>query len=127
YASHDQVRAFRTHRHHPFFAAWMEPRRRAPAQVERSAPGVHSALAALADGGTLLLEESGALPPPVQTRLLRVLAEQAMTPLGAERPVKVDLRVIAASHRDLRQMVESGAFREDLFYRLNGASLKLPP
>ena len=48
-------------------------------------------------------------------------------PLGAEKPVKVDIRVIAASHRDLRQMVEAGAFREDLFYRLNGALLKLPP
>ena len=105
----------------------MEPRRRAPEQVERSAPGVHSALDALADGGTLFLDEIGDMPLHLQTRLLRVLAEQEVTPLGAERPVKVDIRVIAASHRDLWQMVESGAFREDLFYRLNGASLKLPP
>tara|TARA_R100000789_G_scaffold17268_1_gene20477 strand:- start:462 stop:1067 length:606 start_codon:yes stop_codon:yes gene_type:complete len=67
------------------------------------------------------------MPLHLQTRLLRVLAEQEVMPLGAEKPVKVDIRVVAASHRDLRQMVESGAFREDLFYRLNGAALKLPP
>ncbi len=218
YASHDQVRAFRTHRHQLFFAALMEPRRRAPAATERSSPAGQSPLDALADddpvmrkmlararrlcseplnvllngetgtgkerlakalhesgsrrskpfvaincgampeslieselfgyapgtftgarskgmrgliqqadGGTLFLDEIGDMPLHLQTRLLRVLAEQEVTPLGAERPVKVDIRVIAASHRDLRQMVESGAFREDLFYRLNGASLKLPP
>jgi transcriptional regulator of acetoin/glycerol metabolism len=80
-----------------------------------------------ADGGTLFLDEIGDMPLHLQTRLLRVLAEQEVMPLGAEKPVKVDIRVVAASHRDLRQMVESGAFREDLFYRLNGASLKLPP
>jgi len=218
YASHDQVRAFRTHRHQLFFAALMEPRRRAPEPAERSAPGGHAALDALADddpvmrkmlarakrlcseplnvllngetgtgkerlakalhesgcrrskpfvaincgampeslieselfgyapgtftgarskgmrgliqqadGGTLFLDEIGDMPLHLQTRLLRVLAEQEVMPLGAEKPVKVDIRVVAASHRDLRQMVESGAFREDLFYRLNGASLKLPP
>ncbi|OWG39330.1 transcriptional regulator [Stutzerimonas stutzeri] len=218
YASHDQVRAFRTHRHQLFFAALMEPRRRAPAATERCSPAGQSPLDALADddpvmrkmlararrlcseplnvllngetgtgkerlakalhesgsrrskpfvaincgampeslieselfgyapgtftgarskgmrgliqqadGGTLFLDEIGDMPLHLQTRLLRVLAEQEVTPLGAERPVKVDIRVIAASHRDLRQMVESGAFREDLFYRLNGASLKLPP
>ena len=80
-----------------------------------------------ADGGTLFLDEIGDMPLHLQTRLLRVLAEQEVMPLGAEKPVKVDIRVIAASHRDLRQMVEAGAFREDLFYRLNGALLKLPP
>ncbi|HCW95659.1 MAG TPA: Fis family transcriptional regulator [Pseudomonas sp.] len=80
-----------------------------------------------ADKGTLFLDEIGDMPLHLQTRLLRVLAEQEVTPLGAEQPVKVDIRVIAASHRDLRQMVEAGAFREDLFYRLNGALLKLPP
>ena len=63
-----------------------------------------------ADGGTLFLDEIGDMPLHLQTRLLRVLAEQEVTPLGAERPVKVDIRVIAASHRDLRQMVESGRF-----------------
>ncbi len=217
YASHDQVRAFRTHRHQLFFAALMEPRRRSAVAQSGLSSG-HSPLAALADddpvmrkmlarahrlcseplnvllngetgtgkerlakalhesgsryskpfvaincgaipeslieselfgyapgtftgarskgmrgliqqadGGTLFLDEIGDMPLHLQTRLLRVLAEQEVTPLGAERPVKVDVRVIAASHRDLRQMVEGGAFREDLFYRLNGASLKLPP
>ena len=80
-----------------------------------------------ADGGTLFLDEIGDMPLQLQTRLLRVLAEQEVMPLGAGQPTKVDLRVIAASHRDLRQLVEEGGFREDLFYRLNGASLKLPP
>src|SRR5690606_41276789 len=105
----------------------MEPRRRAPEQVERSAPGVHSALDALADGGTLFLDEIGEMPLHLQTRLLRVLAEQEVTPLGAERPVKVDVRVIAGRHRGLRQGGESGALPEGLFSRLNGASLQPPP
>lgn len=79
-----------------------------------------------ADGGTLFLDEIGDMPLHLQTRLLRVLAEQEVMPLGAEKPVKVNIRVIAASHRDLRQMSDNGQFREDLYYRLNGATLKLP-
>ena len=79
-----------------------------------------------ADGGTLFLDEIGDMPLHLQTRLLRVLAEQEVMPLGADKPVKVDIRVIAASHRDLRQMIDAGQFREDLFYRLNGAILRLP-
>ncbi|SDH71077.1 Transcriptional regulator of acetoin/glycerol metabolism [Pseudomonas benzenivorans] len=79
-----------------------------------------------ADGGTLFLDEIGDMPLHLQTRLLRVLAEQEVMPLGADKPIKVDLRVIAASHRDLRQMSDAGQFREDLYYRLNGATLKLP-
>ncbi|MGM0983421.1 MAG: sigma-54-dependent Fis family transcriptional regulator [Pseudomonadota bacterium] len=84
-------------------------------------------LIAQADGGTLFLDEIGDMPLQLQTRLLRVLAEQEVLPIGASRPVKVDLRVVAATHRDLRELIQAGRFREDLFYRLNGASLRLPP
>ena len=84
-------------------------------------------LIAQADGGTLFLDEIGDMPLQLQTRLLRVLAEQEVLPIGASRPLKVDLRVVAATHRDLRGLIELGSFREDLFYRLNGASLRLPP
>lgn len=84
-------------------------------------------LIAQADGGTLFLDEIGDMPLQLQTRLLRVLAEQEVLPIGASRPVKVDLRVVAATHRDLRGLIDQGRFREDLFYRLNGASLRLPP
>lgn len=79
-----------------------------------------------ADGGTLFLDEIGDMPLHLQTRLLRVLAEQEVMLLGGEKPIKVDIRVIAASHRDLRQMIEQSEFREDLYYRLNGAILRLP-
>ncbi|APE30774.1 transcriptional regulator [Halomonas aestuarii] len=79
-----------------------------------------------ADGGTLFLDEIGDMPLSLQTRLLRVLAEREVMPLGAEQPVKVDIRVITATHRDLSQMICDGHFREDLYYRLNGAQLRLP-
>ncbi|HEX7340093.1 MAG TPA: sigma 54-interacting transcriptional regulator, partial [Rhodanobacteraceae bacterium] len=79
------------------------------------------------DGGTLFLDEIGDMPVHLQTRLLRVLSEKEVLPLGAERPVPVDLRVVSATHRDVRQLLEDGSFREDLYYRLNGASLALPP
>jgi transcriptional regulator of acetoin/glycerol metabolism len=78
-------------------------------------------------GGTLFLDEIGDMPLLLQTRLLRVLEEQEVTPLGCETPIKVDLRVICASHRNLQDMLERGEFREDLFYRLNGITLDLPP
>jgi transcriptional regulator of acetoin/glycerol metabolism len=77
-------------------------------------------------GGTLFLDEIGDMPLLLQTRLLRVLEEQEVIPLGAETGVPVDLRVICASNRDLREMIASGAFREDLYYRLNGITLQLP-
>lgn len=83
-------------------------------------------LVAQADGGTLFLDEIGDMPLALQTRLLRVLSESEVLPLGAERPVPVRLNVIAATHRDLRDSVASGAFREDLYYRLCGAMLELP-
>ena len=77
-------------------------------------------------GGTLFLDEIGDMPLALQTRLLRVLEEQEIVPLGAEAPIKVELSVISASHRRLREMIERGEFREDLYYRLNGITLELP-
>ena len=78
------------------------------------------------DGGTLFLDEIGDMPLGMQTRLLRVLAEREVLPLGADRPVRVNLHVVAASHRDLRRQIAAGTFREDLYYRLCGATLALP-
>ena len=78
-------------------------------------------------GGTLFLDEIGDMPLLLQTRLLRVLEEQEVTPLGSEASIKVDLRVICASHRHLQDLLERGEFREDLYYRLNGITLDLPP
>jgi len=79
-----------------------------------------------ASGGTLFLDEIGDMPLLLQTRLLRVLEEQEVIPLGAETAVPVDLRVICASNQDLRGMIAGGSFREDLYYRLNGITLELP-
>ncbi|HEY5263972.1 MAG TPA: sigma-54-dependent Fis family transcriptional regulator [Steroidobacteraceae bacterium] len=79
-----------------------------------------------ASGGTLFLDEIGDMPLGLQTRLLRVLEEHEVVPLGAETPMKVDLRVICASHQNLRGMIARGQFREDLYYRLNGITLELP-
>jgi transcriptional regulator of acetoin/glycerol metabolism len=78
------------------------------------------------DGGTLFLDEIGDMPLALQTRLLRVLEDREILPLGSETPVKVDLHVIAASHRNLRDMISQGTFRDDLYYRLNGITLELP-
>jgi transcriptional regulator of acetoin/glycerol metabolism len=77
-------------------------------------------------GGTLFLDEIGDMPLMLQTRLLRVLEEQEIVPLGSENPIKVDLHVLAASHRNLREMIARGTFRDDLYYRLNGITLELP-
>jgi len=81
----------------------------------------------LADGGTLFLDEIGDLPKGTQVKLLRVLQEQSFERLGGSRTIKVDVRVVAATHRDLEAMVRAGEFREDLFYRLNVVSIELPP
>lgn len=83
-------------------------------------------LIAQSDGGTLFLDEIGDMPLHLQSRLLRVLSEREVMPLGSEKPIPVDLRVIAASHRDLRQLIAEQRFREDLYYRLCGATLHLP-
>ena len=80
-----------------------------------------------AHGGTLFLDEIGDMPLSLQTRLLRVLAEREVTPVGGSRPVAVDMRVIAATHQDLLALVRMGRFREDLYFRLNGATIALPP
>lgn len=79
-----------------------------------------------AQGGTLFLDEIGDMPFAAQSRLLRVLAEGEVLPVGGSTPQKVDFRVISASHRSLNDMVRTGAFREDLYYRLNAAVLTLP-
>jgi len=80
-----------------------------------------------ADGGTLLLDEIGELPAPAQIALLRVLQEQEVTPIGATQPVKVDVRLVAATHQALDRMVDAGSFRADLMARLGGLKIRLPP
>jgi sigma-54 dependent transcriptional regulator, acetoin dehydrogenase operon transcriptional activator AcoR len=77
-------------------------------------------------GGTLFLDEIGDMPLMLQTRLLRVLEEREIDPLGSEQTIPVDLHVISATHRDVQLMIDNGEFREDLFYRLNGTTLQLP-
>jgi len=81
----------------------------------------------LADGGTLFLDEVGDMPLPLQAKLLRALQEQEIEPLGSNKVIKVDVRALAATSRDLKAMVADGRFREDLFYRLNVLPIRLPP
>lgn len=80
-----------------------------------------------ADGGTLFLDEIGDMPPEAQTRLLRVLQQGEYTTVGGRTPIKTDARIVAATNRDLRQLINQGLFREDLYYRLNVVPITLPP
>jgi transcriptional regulator with GAF, ATPase, and Fis domain len=80
-----------------------------------------------ADGGTLFLDEIGDISPETQVKLLRVLQERCFEPVGSDRSVAVDVRVITATHRNLEEMISAGTFREDLYYRLNVVSITLPP
>jgi len=79
-----------------------------------------------AEGGTLFLDEIGDMPIPLQVKLLRVLQERKVRPLGSNRDLDIDVRILSATHRDLPKAMERGEFREDLFYRLNVVSLKIP-
>jgi two-component system nitrogen regulation response regulator GlnG len=82
---------------------------------------------AQAEGGTLFLDEIGDMPMETQTRLLRVLQEGEFTTVGGRQPIKTDVRIIAATHQDLPQMIQQGLFREDLYFRLNVVPLRVPP
>jgi two-component system response regulator GlrR len=87
----------------------------------------HAGLFQAADGGTLLLDEIGDMPMRLQVKLLRVLQENNIRPIGATDPIPVNVRVISATHRDLQQLMMSGQFREDLYYRLNVVHIEMPP
>jgi two-component system response regulator PilR (NtrC family) len=87
----------------------------------------HLGLFKQADQGTIFLDEVGELPLHLQVKLLRVLQEKIVTPIGGNKPIKVDVRVISATNKDLRKEMEEGRFREDLFYRLNVVQMVMPP
>lgn len=87
----------------------------------------HKGLFQAADGGTLLLDEIGDMPPALQIKLLRVLQERVVRPLGSSQSIPVDVRIISATHRDLDAAMAEGQFRADLYYRLNVVTLTLPP
>ncbi|HEU4592613.1 MAG TPA: sigma 54-interacting transcriptional regulator [Steroidobacteraceae bacterium] len=87
----------------------------------------HQGLFQAADGGTLLLDEIGDMPMRLQVKLLRVLQENNIRPIGATDAIPVNVRVISATHRDLQQLMMSGQFREDLYYRLNVVHIEMPP
>jgi len=87
----------------------------------------HQGRFAQAEGGTLFLDEVGDMPPEAQTRLLRVLQDGEYLPVGAQSPIKTNIRIVAATNQNLHHLMHQGLFREDLFYRLNVVPLRLPP
>lgn len=87
----------------------------------------HEGLFKAADGGTLMLDELGDMPPALQVKLLRALQEGQVRPVGATQAIRVDTRVISSTHQDLQELIATGRFREDLFYRLNVVNIHLPP
>jgi PAS domain S-box-containing protein len=89
--------------------------------------GGHIGKFQLASGGTIFLDEIGEMPLHMQAKLLRVLQEREVQPIGSKTPIKIDVRVICATHRNIEEMIEKGEFREDLYYRLNVLSLEIPP
>src|SRR5678816_1768820 len=89
--------------------------------------GQRSGMFQLANGGTIFLDEVGEMNPTLQVKLLRVLQDREVRPVGGDRPLKVDVRVLAASNKDLASEVEAGRFREDLFYRLQVIPIVMPP
>jgi DNA-binding NtrC family response regulator len=91
------------------------------------ATGSKPGLLEIADGGTVFLDEIGELPPGLQVKLLRVLEERKLLRVGAVRPRAIDVRFVSATNRDLRDEIAAGRFREDLFFRLGGATLRIPP
>jgi two-component system, NtrC family, response regulator GlrR len=88
--------------------------------------GAHEGLFRAADGGTLMLDEIGDLPMPLQVKLLRVLQENVVRPVGSTAAVPINVRVISATHRDLQSLMQNGLFREDLYYRLNVVHIEMP-
>ena len=90
------------------------------------AAAAHAGLFVEADHGTILLDEIGEMPASLQAKLLHVLQDREFTRLGSNRPVSVDVRVIAATNRDLEQMIRAGTFREDLYYRLQVIEIRVP-
>jgi transcriptional regulator of acetoin/glycerol metabolism len=131
------VHASGVRQHKPFVAVNCAaiPEARIESELFGHAPGSFSGASARgkrgliqeADGGTLFLDEIGDMPLPLQARLLRVLSEHEVLPVGALRPVPVNIRVIAATHAPLEALVHARLFRDDLYYRLNGAHIRLPP
>jgi DNA-binding NtrC family response regulator len=87
----------------------------------------HKGVFEQAHGGTLFLDEIGDMPPAMQAKLLRVLQERRLTRIGGERSISVDVRLLSATHQDLKKLIAQGRFREDLYYRINLIQLHIPP